>query len=339
MMRIHKLILIGLAILLSHSNLESLDQIFYIESVAWSSDGETIALGYATSYCEVEHPEYYDIKLIDAQTLQPKAILSGHTCDITSLDWHSDNRRLVSTSIDRSARVWDTTTLSQTMITGIGSQGRYSGRWNPMPMSHEFVTVTLSGDVEVWTDSSDDERKLLGVAIVGDWSPDGTQIVTGGIDGHLRFRDTITGETTIHVQELTDDINTVDWSPDGTRVASGSLDGYVTIYDTHGHVLSSLQIFSRSVNTLRWSPNSCVLAVADINGIVLLIDRDGHHLIDFAYFPSFLHDIAWNPNGTQLALVGNSNEGQNDLVIADVVFDDSCHPETSVAFDDESLGS
>ena len=339
MMQIHKLILIGLAILLSHSNLESLDQLFYINSVAWSSDCETIALGYATSYCEVEHPEYYDIELINAQTLQPQATLSGHTCDITSLDWHSDNRRLLSTSIDRSARVWDTTTLSQIMITGIGSQGRYSGRWNPLPMSHEFVTVTYSHSVEVWTDSSDDLRQLLGGAIVGDWSPDGTQIVTGGIDGHLRFRDVTTGETSIHVQEPTDDIDSVDWSPDGTRVASGSSDGYVTIYNTQGHVLSSLQLFSPSVNTLRWSPNSCVLAIADIYGMVLLIDRDGHRLLDFAHFPGFLHDIAWNPNGTPLALVGNSHEGQNDLVIADVVFDDSCHTETIVAFDDESLGS
>ena len=339
MMRIHKLILIGLAILLSHSNLESLNQIFYIESVAWSSDGETIALGYATSYCEVEHPEYYDIELIDAQTLQPQATLSGHTCDITSLDWHSDNRRLLSTSIDRSARVWDTTTLSQIMITGVGSQGRYSGRWNPLPMSHEFVTVTIANSVEVWLDTSSDRQEIVNIAIVADWSPDGTQVVTGGSRGLLEILNARTTEIIAQAKQPTDDIDSVDWSPDGTRVASGSSDGYVTIYNTQGHVLSSLQIFSRSVNTLRWSPNSCVLAIADFNGMVLLIDRDGHRLIDFAYFPGFLHDIAWNPNGTQLALVGYGDAGQDNLVIADVVFDDSCHTETSVAFDDESLGS
>ena len=64
-------------------------------AVAWNGDGTQIAFS----------DETY-IRLCDAQSLETKAILAGHSYPVTSLAWNGHTNRIASASCDGTVRIW-----------------------------------------------------------------------------------------------------------------------------------------------------------------------------------------------------------------------------------------
>ena len=59
---------------------------------------------------------------------------------------------------------------------------------------------------------------------VAAFSPDGTRVATGSVDGSARVFDAATGAELARLDH-DGEVNTVAFSPDGSRVATGSDDG------------------------------------------------------------------------------------------------------------------
>ncbi len=111
--------------------------------------------------------------------------MQGHTNSILSLGFSPDGERLVSASMDGSARVWDT------------------GSWAEL--------LVLSGHTGAVTSAA--------------FSPDGTRIGTASQDGSAKLWDAATGEELLTFFDNGAGHYSLAFSPDGKRLAAANADG------------------------------------------------------------------------------------------------------------------
>lgn len=130
--------------------------------------------------------------LHDAATGQPMGVAMFHGATITSLRFSRDGRRLLTTSADRTARVWDTQT----------------GKPVTPPLRHDQV------------------------ALSGDFSPDGLSVITSSEDRTARVWDATNGEPLGPPLRHEQSVLHVRFSPDGRRICTSSLDSSAQVWET-----------------------------------------------------------------------------------------------------------
>ncbi|MDG2380642.1 MAG: tetratricopeptide repeat protein [Pirellulaceae bacterium] len=179
--------------------------------------------------------------------------LEGHTGAISSIAYHTDNRRLASASIDHTVRIWDTVTgeLQHTLTDhdDIVLAVAFS------PSGNLLASAGYDQQIRIWnaktlqrlatmTGHTSTIRALA-------FAPDGEQLASAGDDSQIRLWDLKTFRQT---SELTGDltsITTIAYSPTGRNIASGDLEGKIVIWDrqtaTAGPTLNSDQGSVRSI--------------------------------------------------------------------------------------------
>ncbi|KAL7277956.1 hypothetical protein ACG7TL_007907 [Trametes sanguinea] len=135
------------------------------------------------------------------------------------------------------------------------------------------ATVTVHTGVEpVWSTT------LVSVTIVGScpiralaFSPDGSRIACGSINGYIRILDAHTGtELQLHHTPL-EWISSVSFSPTGKEVLSGSSLGEVRLWDVAtGACVHVWETRSASCTSLAWSPDGAYAASGSEDGPITL---------------------------------------------------------------------
>ena len=96
------------------------------------------------------------------------------------------------------------------------------------------------------------------------YSPDGTQIVSGGDDGTVRVWDAQSGEELRQFTGHTGPVNAVAYSPDGMQIVSASNDQTVRVWDVSttlntraqsGAELQRVTVHTGPVNAVAYSPD------------------------------------------------------------------------------------
>lgn len=161
--------------------------------------------------------------------------------------------------------------------------------------------------------------------ITVDWSPDGSRIASGGLDGTAQIWDAATGQ---HIRTyrghsrkhdfafLTPAVYTVRWSPDSTRIASAGNGASIQIWNpTNGQKIVTYKGHSRvlpSIFDAVWSPDG--QRIASTNMSLSLLEEaihiwgatDGQRLLKINLRDTFIKSsspggVAWSPDGTRLA--------------------------------------
>ncbi|MGW4597040.1 NB-ARC domain-containing protein, partial [Streptomyces sp. NPDC004457] len=159
--------------------------------------------------------------------------LTGHAGPVFSVAISPDGTWLATGGNDRSMRIWDPTTGTETTtLTG------HTGPLHSVAVSPDGTWLAAAGSdgsVRIWDPTTATETTTLtghtdwvfSVAI----SPDGTWLATGGRDGSVRIWDPTTGTETTTLTGHTDSVEAVAISPDGTWLATGGSDRLVRIWD------------------------------------------------------------------------------------------------------------
>ena len=162
--------------------------------------------------------------------------------------------------------------------------------------------TTIPG-VESWTIES---RRHRGALMCLSPSPDGKQLVTGGLDGTIRLWDVESGQCVRALVGHNGYIYGLAWSPNSSVIASaGSHDGTVRLWDVEsGKPLKVYQGLKDSVQHVAWSPDgNTLMAAGGTSGWIWLSTGagDGNLLIESG---QPLYHLTWSPDGNQLAVCG-----------------------------------
>jgi WD40 repeat protein len=266
---------------------------YYISSLAWSHDSQTLAVGRQDGFVNAYHPP-------DKTPIWT----TPQTAPIWSLVWKPDDSELLSSDGNSTERHWkrDGTAgkvfpaqLTRIAAIAIGSDGKQLAIGGS---DHFFRLWDFSDKLSpVLAGPSLDVRKVV-------WHPDGTRFATLGDDGSVRIWNAATGKSVTELKTQGNRPTTLAWSHNGKRLATGGQGPSIHLWQADG---AAGPVFDRQpdeVLALDWNVDNKCLAVGygDKDKTIRLINAatgkvgpvcKGHKQAIF--------DVKWSPDGKRLA--------------------------------------
>ena len=132
----------------------------------------------------------------------------------------------------------------------------------------DVAVATLAGDVVI-LDATDGHVLGVGAGHAGGalcvaWSPDGSRLASGGVDGCVRLHGAVTAHRV--PTEVGGWVQALAWSPDGTRLAVAAGRSLVLL-GAQGELLQRWDDQPSSVKVVAWSRDSSRVAAAAYGGL------------------------------------------------------------------------
>ncbi|HUF39251.1 MAG TPA: WD40 repeat domain-containing protein [Anaerolineales bacterium] len=290
-------------------------------SVAWSPDGTRLAAGWRDGTVRVWAWD-------GGSTAAPvqSAVLVGHAAAVRTVAWSPDGNRIASGGEDRAIRIWEANSFRNT-FSFFHTSAVHSLDWHP---GSELVLVgEFDGSISIvnGTDGSTAASFFAhdGWIDVARWSPDGTRILTAGLDQRLVFWEAnprtdgtivLEGELVIPTQFA---VSTAFWTADGAQVvAAGGTPYDVRFYNAAPAVDDegirtaerSLQGHTAPIEGLAAAPGGVLITTSQDNTLRVWDLDTGAELrrLSAEAGPSITGGhtgVAWSPTGDRLATAGS----------------------------------
>jgi WD40 repeat protein len=274
------------------------DHYSYVNSVAFSPDGQTLASGSNDK----------TIKLWDVTTGNLLQTLTDHYSHVNSVAFSPDGQTLVSGSQDRTIKLWNVATgkLLQTLTdshwvssVAFSPDGQTLANGGSLENTIKLRDVTTGNLLQTLTGHSESVTSVA-------YSPDGQTLASGSQDKTIKLWDVKTGNL---LQTLTGHsfiLFSVAFSPDGQTLASGSLDNTIKLWDVNtGKLLQTLNGHSSLVISVAFSPDGKTLASAGGDETIKLWDvTTGKVLQTLTGHSGYVLSVVYSPDGQTLASGG-----------------------------------
>lgn len=239
-----------------------------------------------------------------------RAVLLGHRDRLTSAAFSPDGHRLVTTSADGTARVWDVE--SERLVTEIKGPKEGLGGARFSPDSHRIVVACWDSVARVWEAESGrliaelkgHTKELISV----EFSPEGDRIITAGLDGTTRVWAAADGQLVVELKGDGSIVWRASFSPDGRRIVTANTDATARVWDSRsGRLLNELRGHRSFVADAAYSPDGRLIATASVDGTARVwLTQDGSLLTEFGGFDPVFR-AAFSPDSR--LLLTTSKEG------------------------------
>jgi WD40 repeat protein/tRNA A-37 threonylcarbamoyl transferase component Bud32 len=175
---------------------------------------------------------FHEARVADTQVLAISTKTDGPVALWSSVDFSPDGRRIVTSSSDDIARIWDAATGHE-LLALQGSSAELNGALFS-PDGQRILTVARDHTARIWSavtgravlEFRGHTDKVFGAA----FSPDGRHVVTTSWDKTARIWNAATGQELFRLAH-DDKVFDAQFSHDGLRVVTGSRDKTVRIWD------------------------------------------------------------------------------------------------------------
>ncbi len=274
-----------------------------LRSVTFNPDGTLVAIGCGHAFQGTvgrhsdgtrfrkpdpgSPPESGVIKLLDARTLETVREFTGHTSPVSNVRFSPDGTKLLSSSSDRTLRMWHVQTGSllyttELVTSAVSAAFSADGLW--------VATGNLDGTIQIWEAETGTEAKSLsGHRDPGDdgqqrrprgvyinsilFHPTGSTLVTAGVDGSIRQWDIETGEEIARLVGHAGSVHSIAMTADGDRLASGGSDNTVRLWDLKsGAELQALTSHNAVVRSVEFNAAGTQLISASHDNVIKFWD-------------------------------------------------------------------
>jgi WD40 repeat protein/serine/threonine protein kinase len=202
-----------------------------------------------------------------AADLQALALV-GHTGIVRTAVFSADGRRVLTSSSDGSARIWDAASGRELAVMR-GHQKDVISAWFS-PDGKRLVTASYDKTARIWDAVTGEQLKVLTghLARVLDAriSPDGRHVLTAAADGTAYVWDAGSGSRLMSLAGHTDMIRTAVFSPDGRRILTASFDRSARIWDAAtGREITRLLGHANQIWSAAFSPDGARLVTASFD--------------------------------------------------------------------------
>jgi WD40 repeat protein len=240
-----------------------------------------------------------------------QAQLKGHRDFVRSVHFNATGTKFITTSSDRTARLWDTNSDQEILVLSDTEAGGFEDAEFD-PTGSYVVTAGWSGNAVIWDLARHREvARLVGHTAniyAAKYSRDGSRVVTASFDQTARVWDAATGHEMARIGH-TGLIETADFSPDGTRVLTSSFDGSAKISDAKtGTEIHKLIGHADVLWYASWSPDGKRVVTASSDKTASIWDAvTGQRLFQLVGHESSVHFAAFSPDGSRVLTTSNDN--------------------------------
>lgn len=269
-------------------------------SVAFSSDGETLATAWITQ-----------VILWDAHsgekvyTLNGAAVNTvGYNLAVGQISFSPDGNYLAIANMDGASKVWDLATqrevlsLQNPLLPTKAIAFSADGRW--------LATGGDEGLVKIWNADSGEERFTLplgGVIHAVAFSPNDPRVAAASEDGSVKVWDATTGEELLSLPRLSG-MYDLAFLSNGRLITAGQ-DGVTRVWDAiSGQELLTLAGHKSTVVGVAGSPDGTRIATSGYDETLRVWDANpGHEVLTIAAHQDVVWDVRYSPDGERLASV------------------------------------
>jgi WD40 repeat protein len=266
---------------------------------------------------------HHGAQLYDMNTGERLQVFAGHRSSLSYAGYSPKGERIVTTSADGSARIFDARTGALLMNL---DEGGMKGGGSFSPDGRLLITTGLSVELfdtrsgkhlaRLWRDSG-----FFGMVDAA-FSPDGRRIATGGTDGKVLIWDVSSGKLVRELGEIVP-VNASTYfgriynvraiarvafspEPDGRFLAAGGADGRVEIWDLR-EVRPSVQYRAHEgeINRLVFSPDGRTLLTASKDGTARVWETEsGSEIAQLEQHDGWVWRARFDPSGTRVVTAG-----------------------------------
>jgi len=239
-----------------------------------------------------------------------RSVLRGHSGPVVSAAFSPDGTRVVTASLDHTARLWDVSSSNPIAILSGHSDAVVTAAFSPDGL--RIVTASGDGIPRVWDASSGKELTRLhghsGPVNAAAFSRDSLRIVTAGCDGTARVWDASSGKGLAILPGHSDIVVTAVFSPNGLRVVTAS-DRTVRIWDaSSGRLLAALPKQPGLVLDATFSPGGSRILTTGLDDTARIWDASSFKLLATLPISSTLPILertpAFSPDGRRIVATG-----------------------------------
>ncbi len=172
--------------------------------------------------------------------------IKGHTDAVLSASFSPDGKELVTTSADKTVRVWD--------IAGAKEIASFK-------VEKEVETKDAKGKVSKVKELGRDFSRAV-------FTNDGKKVIAGNLDGVIKIYD-VEGKKELKELKAHEGVWALALSPDGAKLATGGWDQSIKIWNlADGKELRTIKAHLGTVTALAFSPNGQWLASGGTDNLV-----------------------------------------------------------------------